>query len=66
LTDDPIRLAAQAERCRRLASGCGDDQTRDTLRQLAHDYERRCESAIGEQSQQNFERQQDWPRQREY
>jgi hypothetical protein len=45
MLDDPVVLTEQARRCRRLASSCCDDRTRDGLTELAGDYERRAEAS---------------------
>jgi hypothetical protein len=37
--DTPQRAAAQADRCRRLARAIGDNETVETLRRMAAEYE---------------------------
>ena len=48
LTDNPTDMTAQAQRCRRLARSCGDQQTSDGLNQLADDYDRRAAKQEGD------------------
>ena len=44
MTDDPAEMAAQARRCRRLAT-YASGQTKNTLSLLADDYEQRQKTA---------------------
>jgi hypothetical protein len=39
-------LLAQAERCRRLAAGVDHQHTRETLREMADEYERRAADLV--------------------
>ena len=45
MINDIVYLRQQAERCRRLAAGCGDARTAQALRLMAEDYEARVAQA---------------------
>lgn len=47
MDDERIDLLEQIERCRRLAMLMTDDEMRQSLEELAHDYERRLRRKRG-------------------
>ncbi len=55
MSDDAAYLLGQAKRCRDLATGVSDERIRQTLRQMADDFDRRAAELAAKPSPPNQE-----------